>query len=378
MAFWIALKRFLALMKKSIDRFLGVVGPFPPPRHGVSNVNEAFADRAELAGLRVLRFNTAPSSLSRSLSVRFGRLSRIVNALVGLRRFVRAHRGSPIYISLSGSWGLLYEASFAGFARMFGARLVLHHHSFRYLDAPFWPLRLLVTISGTDALHVVLGENMAANLRSRYSRVMHTLVLSNAHFVPLRDGGRIAVGRFPRTLGYLSNLSVAKGLNDVLALAEESERRGMPYEFVVAGPFEDPCEEKAFQQRVSRLKNLRYLGPIYGQAKEAFFIGVDVFLFPTRYRHEAEPLVVLEALSFGRPVIAYARGCIPSILASPFGAAVPSSVDFTEAALSALELWSNAGFAFPSRGVAAARRFEELRRESQHRYQDLLTRLAVL
>ena len=49
------------------------------------------------------------------------------------------------------------------------------------------------------------------------------------------------------------------------------------------------------------------LGPVAGTAKDAFFGEIDIFLFPSRYRFEAQPLVVLEAMAHGcAPIVSHA------------------------------------------------------------------------
>jgi glycosyltransferase involved in cell wall biosynthesis len=47
-----------------------------------------------------------------------------------------------------------------------------------------------------------------------------------------------------------------------------------------------------------------------------FLAQVDVFLFPSRYRHEAQPLVILEAQAAGARVVATNVGCVSSMLRS--------------------------------------------------------------
>lgn len=348
-----------------------VVGPQPPPRHGVSTVNEAVGNLADGRGIRTLRLDTAPVSLSRSLSVRLRRFGRIWNTAKAAASFAGAGRG-PIYISLSGGLGLVWEAWFAWIARRAGARVIVHHHSFRYLDQPYWPMRLLVRAAGTGAIHVALGADMAAALRHRYVGIGETLVLSNAAFVgpPLR--GECASARTPLTVGLLSNLSADKGLHDFLSLVEASLGRGLPWKFIAAGPFENPSDAGWVTARIKGMSNAEYRGPLYGEAKTNFLREIDVFVFPTQYRHEAEPLVVLEALRCGRPVIAYGRGCIRNLLADGGGEVIPPGTEFTGAALNILEVWRKEGGAFRQRRAAAAQRFEELHLQSSRALEMLL------
>jgi glycosyltransferase involved in cell wall biosynthesis len=355
-----------------LRKTFGIVGPQPPPRHGVSNVNEAIARHEASLGVRVAIFNTAPSSLRRSPAVRLGRLFRVARAGALAWMFAMRNRGATLYFSLSGGWGLIYEASMAAGARLLGARVIVHHHSFRYLDDAFWPLSVLARAAGPRAVHIVLGERMGELLKQRCPGVGEIVVLSNAVFVPsVSAGAPRALG----TVGYLANLSWEKGLQQVIDTAELCNARGLPLQFVVAGPFEDPGVEAAFRRSSAGVPNLRHIGPVYGAEKARFFGEIDLLIFPTLYQHEAEPLVVLEALSHGRPVIAYARGCIPAMLGSGGGRAVPVAVPFAGAAADWIAGWTADRAAFQEESRLALVRFTSLRRESALALDRLSSRL---
>lgn len=345
-----------------------VVGPLPPPRHGASAVNEAMAEQFRAFGRRLEVVNTAPSSLESRWAVRLGRLGRYAAALPRLRRFCREEPGGVVYMSLSGGPGLLFEALVAGRVRRAGLGLWVHHHSFRYLDAAYRPMHWLVRAAGRGARHIVLGETMAEQLRLRYPEVTNLLVLSNAGLVgePLPPGPAAPV-RAPGavlTVGYLSNLSAAKGLEDVIELARLAGAGSAPLRFRVAGPFSRPADAVRFEPQLRALANVELVGPVFGEAKEAFFRSVDAVVFPSRYRNEAEPLVVLEALRHGRPVIALGRGCVPAML-SEGGVVLPRDGGFAPAALAHLTKWAQEPAELARWQESARRRFAALHAQSR-------------
>ena len=73
---------------------------------------------------------------------------------------------------------------------------------------------------------------------------------------------------------------------------------------------------------------LTYVGPVYGEAKTAFYQSLDVFLFPTRFAQEAAPNVLFEAAAAGVPSLCTDRGCIPEILDELEGTWCPAEADF--------------------------------------------------
>jgi len=315
-------------------------------------------------GFNVTRLNTAPYSLQRSFVVRSARLLRVGDAILGIKRFKGANRKGAVYFSLSGGWGIIYEAIMSFVAKGRESRLIFHHHSFRYLDSWFWPMAFLVRLAGRDALHVVLGDEMEKLLRKKYSGVRTTCVLSNAIFVSPPSVTRGAREGDCRAIGFLANLSVAKGIADVLELSRLAERSGSDIRFNIAGPFENKGVERAFLKESRLLKNLFYVGPVYGDAKRQFFESIDIFVFPTRYRNEAEPLVVIEALSYGRPVLAYERGCIRSLVTPDCGCTIPRDAHFAESAWRVLQHWQKTN-RLPELRQGASARFLDLRAEAE-------------
>jgi glycosyltransferase involved in cell wall biosynthesis len=94
----------------------------------------------------------------------------------------------------------------------------------------------------------------------------------------------------------------------------------------------DAEDRRLIEAAVTRYgSRVTYAGPLSVSEVPGFLAGLDLFLFPSRYRHEAEPLVVLEAAREGVPTLAYPVGGLPEVLAATGGTCVPADSSFVDA-----------------------------------------------
>jgi glycosyltransferase involved in cell wall biosynthesis len=243
---------------------------------------------------------------------------------------VRRHRARPatVYLAGAGGGGLWYQLAVVVVARLAGCLIVFHHHNYSCVQRPRVALRLLIRAGGPRLRHVVLSERMGRELSRTYAAARDVLVCSNAGLLGPADppSGKRPAG--PLVLGHLSNLSVEKGLATVLATVRRLRGTGFPVRLLLAGPASG--EEPAALVRSAEAEfgdALTYLGPIAAGDVDTFYRQLDVFLFPSTYRHEAEPLVVLEAARIGVPTVAFDIGTIRSLVADP-SLLVPQGSDF--------------------------------------------------
>jgi glycosyltransferase involved in cell wall biosynthesis len=75
---------------------------------------------------------------------------------------------------------------------------------------------------------------------------------------------------------------------------------------------------------------------VTGDAKLGFFEEITHFVFPSRYVHEAAPLVLYEALAAGAVCISTRRGSIPEQLKGSCGVLADSADSFVAETLPAL------------------------------------------
>jgi glycosyltransferase involved in cell wall biosynthesis len=344
---------------------LYMVGPFPPPVHGMAAVNGAVRRQLERMGTSLVGIDIAAPSLDRSPTAR---LARFPKALRGILRIgIQARRGETLYMSISGGFGQLYELLFLLLARLNGMRIFLHHHSYAYLDQPKALTRMLVYVAGSGTTHITLSDGMAARLQRTYQKAKRVVAISNAVLLFEEVGSSVGSHQGLAKIGFLGNIASEKGVFEFLAVAAKMEAIGIPVQAILAGPFQDPEIERLVRKRMACLRSVVYVGPKYGPNKAAFFCEIDVLLCPTR--NDAEPLTIHEAMMHGVPVIAYGRGAIGEIVSSVCGLVIDPAQDFVNRAVAQLQVWRESPQALQQASKAARERFLAIYAENKERWE---------
>lgn len=359
--------------QKSFTR-VTMAGPLPPPVHGMATTNAAVYDGLRKLGVEPEVVDTGAPTLDRAIPARLKRITKVLRGLKYVA-FTRGLNGTTLYMSISGGWGQVYETAFISIARLRGMRLFLRHASFAYLDTPSRVTRALIGVAGTSALHITQCQRMAKRLAGLYG-ASSVMPLSNAVLYLRNPASSDAYRQELRTLGFISNISVEKGVFEFLDLMSAAQMESLPINAELAGPFQDAQIKQAVMERVEGLENVEYVGPKYGAEKEAFFSSIDVFVFPTRYKNETEGKVNHEAMSHGIPVIAYGRGCIPEIVSADCGRVIDPAAPFVPEALAQTKAWLADSAAFEAASQAAARRFSEIFANNERRWRELLAQIA--
>jgi glycosyltransferase involved in cell wall biosynthesis len=361
------------MMRREAGGRVLFIGTLPPPVDGQTLATASILDKMRSQAPVCLVADTA-KSVERDWRRRLGRLGRLTRALA-IIPVARLGGARSAYVSALANAGMYHSALCALIARAFGLKLLIHHEVASYIRHPALRMKVLAACAGPTAMHVVLCEPMAADLKAHYPKVQRVLALNNSFAVP--DPMQIANEHGPPLrLGHLSNLSLEKGLGRVIEVLEYLLERGIPATLTVAGPPASTLERELIARTSEDLPDqFFYLGRVTGEAKECFFAAIDVFLFPSLYPNEAQPIVCLEAMAAGVPVLAYDWSYLRATLGEGGGQLIDTKEFFAELALPILRDWAEHPSCLAAASRSARDRFVALRRESLARLDELVALL---
>ena len=285
------------------------IGPLSPPVTGQSLACDVLVNGlGEDNTFDIVNLNRDPSSQQNSA---------FRHILSSLRRAARVwklkSRCDVIYFTGAESIGgnlkdLLFYVACIGKLN----RVVMHLHGgagmrrlmrgptgmFRWLNYPF--LRRFGAV-------IVLGERMRDIFRGAVPSERLKFVANFAetdHFTnhPQIDAKFDDIE--PLRMLFLSNPLPGKGhveIVEAFAGLDPQIREHLRIDF--AGRFFDRADEDRFRHSIAPFKELRYLGTVSGEPKRVALATAHLFLLPTYYPYEGQPISILEAFASGCVVI---------------------------------------------------------------------------
>jgi glycosyltransferase involved in cell wall biosynthesis len=356
-----------------------IIGPTPPPYHGVAVATNYLLEASKVGPLLLLHLD-----ISDRRGISHVDKPDLVDVLQFLRQWLAlawtlsVRRPQVVYLSISQSTiGFARDALFMTLARLFRRRIVVHLHGgnmatwYRQRSAAIRSLVRFVLSWSTR--FIVLAERFREPLSSILPADRIVVVENGIAWSDTVRGGPAAVGARRRVLT-LSTLSREKGTLLLLEAVARLVPRRRDIEFAIAGPWlrdADRAEASELVRRHGLEDYVQFPGQVEGAAKQKLFASADLFVFPG-IQQEGQPLVVLEAMAAGLPVVFADRGCLRETVGRG-EAGIEFQVNDPQHLASQIEWLLERPAEILRLGTAGRRRFEE--RYCEQRFVANMTRI---
>lgn len=309
-----------------------IIGPTPPPYHGVavaiqtllnSSLSQRFRiEHLDLADRRGIQHVNRPDWRDVLLFAR--QWLKLVGMLIRISPMV-----SYLVVSQS-TIGFLRDSLLIWPAYLSGSHVVLHLHGGNlrewFLGRSWFMKTYVKAVLRRVTRAIVLGESLKRQFDGLIDEERIAVVPNGIDWSSTVVGKNIP--RFgPRfRILHLSTLSHLKGALVLLQAVPFVVHQRKDVEFVFAGPWSHAEDKQWADSFIDQQKLGTYVsfsGQVDGADKKTLFDSVDVFVFPG-VQQEGQPLVVIEAMAAGLPVVFTDRGCLrDTVLDGETGLEVP-------------------------------------------------------
>lgn len=217
-----------------------------------------------------------------------------------------------IYITTSRTYvGFIRDSFFIIVGWLFRVKLINHLHGSDFLyfrDKQSGGVRKIIDfVYNRIDISIVLTETMIEQYK--IYKKMKLIVVSNCYSgLSVVNNKKIFQGK-DLELVYLSNLIYSKGVLHLIRATKQAYEAGIPVKLRLAGAI---CSDEYYSENelsrlidteISTAKYIEHVGVVKDNKKDDLLLSTDVFLLPTFYRSEAQPISIIEAMYYGCVIV---------------------------------------------------------------------------
>lgn len=301
-----------------------LIGPLPYPIDGCSFANQTLFDNLKRGGYKIDSINTNSNLISGNQGSNFS-LKKVLLFFKSYFFIYKVFFASKVYVTPGQTfYGLMKYSPFLILSWLLGKPYFIHLHG-NYLGFEFSRLtgikrKLFLMVVSKATAGIVLSESLRFNFKG--------LLPENRIFVVYNFVEDSILEKFalrsPKPndklrILFLSNLIKEKGILDVLQACVLLLDKNVDFKLTVAG-----CFDESIRANVEGLfhilgASVEYLGVVSGDKKVESFRNSNVFVLPTYYKMEGQPISLLEGLAAGNVIVTTSHAGIPDIISSENG-----------------------------------------------------------
>lgn len=291
----------------------------PQPRHGVSVLNEIISESKVInEGLEKsvlpIRFTNNHQDLNK---INFYKLIAMLKLAIKLIMRLRKFRPDVAYFTITPSGvAFLRDLLFVSIFKIFHVKVIYHLHGVgiaKSIEKNTWLKRLYrYAFRDTTIIHLSKGllKSEVLDFFPEFSQASFALVNGVESFKVER-----AVRSEKKNILFLSNLKRSKGVFDLLSIFKGVHDEFPHAHLNVAGGSTSSQVDEEIRGTIESLglkDSITLHGFVDGEKKQELLANADLFLHPTH--DDALPLVLLEAMKYGIPIVATNIGAIAEII----------------------------------------------------------------
>ena len=291
-----------------------IIGPQPEPITGNSLSNKiVYEYLPQYSNVQTDVINTSYKVLKEDLGV-FS-LEKAFHYIKQYKSLWKIRENDKVYITTGQTFfGVLKYFPYFFLAKILNKEIIIHIHG-NHLWKEYKSLtgikksifyKILSMADKGIVLSFSLKKNLTPFIDEKYIYILENFVEDFLFVNPIPK-------KFDKIrIIYLSNLMKEKGILDLLKALEILQNNNVEYEAKIAGGI-DSVLQPTLEHYWGKLHNIEYLGTVYGQEKKELLEWGNVFVFPTYYAMEGQPISIFEAMATGNIVITTPHAGIPDV-----------------------------------------------------------------
>lgn len=300
-----------------------ILGAFPEPINGCSLANQTFLNylkKQDNFTVKTINTNTDPNIQGIQGSFGWIKLFNFIKVYLETYKILTAQ---SVYMTPGQSFfGILKYAPFILLAWLLRKPIIMHVHG-NYLGTQYQLLngikkRVFKFLVSRSSAGIVLSNSLQDNFKELLTEDKIYIVENFANN-ELIENTIIQKDKSKLKLLWLSNLMEEKGILDFLDSLVLLKNRKISFEVKLAGKIEEGLEQKIHQKLNEIGESAEYLGVVYGEHKKIQLLSANVFVFPTYYTMEGQPISLIEAMATGNIIVTTDHAGIPDIVSSENG-----------------------------------------------------------